>query len=207
MMRGETVYVGGEAVENVLVRPGDHTVESGIDVPAGTIIDYTLGFPASYEGGISDAKVTVRGHVCDTVGFSDHTRPQDVFGGQWDMQICPWDMSVAVKLCAGEMTAAIGISRTSATYGADGRPVRTSELVYSGNAQARRADGGEDAVADGSRLPRESWRFVVPWQEVFASLRPESTSIAMGGAAYDVTGIDNLSQRSEYALFEAVRRG
>ena len=207
MMRGETVYVGDTAVDNVIVRPGEHLEETGIDVPAGVIIAYTLAFPMSYQGSISGEKITVRGHVCDTVGFSDHTRPQDVFEGHWIEELCPWDMAVAVKLREGDMTVSIVVSSTSVSYGSDGKPIRTATQAYSGYAQARRADGSEDAVGDGSKQSVESWRFIVPWQQAFAALRPECAKVTMGGVDYDVTGIDNLSQKSEYALFEAVRRG
>lgn len=211
MMRGETVYVDGAPVDNVLVRPGEHLDEADVSVPAGTVIAYTLGFPASYPGSISGAKVTVRGHTCDSVGFCDHVRPRDVFGDAWDAGICPWDMTVPVQLCEGAMDAEISIMSTSAVYDGAGRPVRTSEAVYEGTAQARRsqsaAGGGEDLLADGSKRPVETWFFVVPWQDSFAVLRPSNATVAMGGAVYDVSSIENVGGRSEYASFEAVRHG
>ena len=35
-MRGETVLVNGEPVDNVLVEPGEHVDEESISIPTGT---------------------------------------------------------------------------------------------------------------------------------------------------------------------------
>lgn len=205
MMRGETVYVEGVAVDNVLVRPGEHVDGTDVTVPAGAVIAYTLAFPASYPGSISDAKVTVRGHTCDSIGFCDHTRPQDVFEGLWDLDVNPWDMTVPVQLCEGDLTAFIRVLATSSTYGADGRPIRTIETVFEGQAQARVVDANESSGVDGSKQAYELWAFVIPWTGAFARLRPESTTVIMGDAAYDAISIKNLGGKSEWACISATR--
>lgn len=205
-MIGETVLVGGEPVGNVIVRPGEHLDGTDVSVPAGTVVAYTLAFPADYPGPMHDCKVTVRGHVCDVVGFCDHNRPGDVFGGMWDESLCPWDMLVPVQLCPGDMSVVVCVFEVVVTYDDLGDPVRARDAVYAGAAQARMVSGGESTAPDGSRTAAESWRFVVPWQDAFARLRPEHAEIDFGGGMYDVVSMTNVDMRSEFASFEAVLR-
>ena len=206
-MRGETVLVDGVAVENVLVNPGEHVDETYISVPAGTEIAYTLAFPASYAGPLSDATVTVRGIECRTVGHADHLNPQAVFGS-WGLD---WDMTVLVERVPGDMSQQIAVYLVEVGYDDMGDPVRTRTPLFSGPAQARMDSNvgasGETTAPDGSATITETWRFVVPWQQAFSSLRPNHAEIDMGGATYDVQSITNVDMRSEFASFKAARHG
>jgi len=202
-MRGETVLVNGVEVENVLVNPGEHVDKTDIDVPAGTEIAYTLAFPDTFPGPLSDAAVTVRGVECRTVGRADHLNPRSVFGS-WGM---PWDMTVLVTRVPGDMTAVITVWSVSVTYDDMGDPVRERSAVWSGAAQARMESGTESTAPDGSAATTETWWFVVPWQAAFAALRPSRAEIEMDGAVYDVVSVSNVDMRSEFASFKAVRRG
>lgn len=74
-LTGEIVIVDGKAVENVLVEPGERTEADDVTVPAGTIVAYTLRFPADYDGPVADAVIEVRGIECRTVGFRTTTEP------------------------------------------------------------------------------------------------------------------------------------
>lgn len=209
-MRGETVFVDGIPVENVLVRPGDHSEEADVSVPAGVVVAYTLAFPSSYAGSVRRARVTVRGQECEVVGFSDHARFGHVFAGAWDHALCPWDMLVPVRLCEGEMTADVAIFKTSTTYDELGRPVRERIAVFEGKAQARRAAtsaDGEEVMPDGSSRAVETWFFVVPWRDGFSSLRPETTSVEMAGIEYDVISVEDVGASSSFLSVKAVRRG
>ena len=202
-MRGETVLVDGVEVGNVLVEPGDHVDEDSIIVPTGTRAAYTLRFPMSYEGPISDSIVTVRGVDYRTVGFSDHYRPADVFG-TWGAD---WDMTVLVEMVEGDMTAQIVVVAIASTVDVLGYPDTVEEAVYSGPAQARMEDGTERAGDTAEVDVSETWHFVAPWQSAFSTLRPQSTRIDYGGASYDVSYIRNIGNASRHCDFQAVRRG
>lgn len=202
-MRGETVLVDGQEVDNVLVEPGEHVDEDSIVVPTGTTVAYTLRFPTTYEGTVSDANVTVRGIECRTVGFSDHYRPQDVFGS-WDAD---WDMTVLVTRVGGDMTASIEVVSVVAAVDVLGYPSRAEITAYNGLAQARMETGAEVPGGQAEVGTSETWHFVVPWQEAFSALRPQSTYVLYGGARYDVTYVRNIDNASRYCDFEAVRRG
>lgn len=202
-MIGETVYVDGEAVENVLVEPGNAKDASEVSLPVGTVVDYTLRFPVSFDGPLSDAKVTVRGVELDTLTHADHWRPQDVFG-TWSN---PWDMTVLVGRTLGDYTASIQVVSVSVALNALGDPVRSEDVVYDGSAQARLSYGneanGEAQITDS----QETWYFVVPWTDAFASLRPKSTYVLYNGARYDATVLKNVDEKSEALSIEAVRHG
>ena len=202
-MRGETVLVDGVPVENVLVEPGEHVDEDAINVPTGTKVAYTLRFPTTYEGTVSNANVTVRGIECRTVGYSDHYRPQEVFGS-WTGD---WDMTVLASLVEGDMSASIEIVAVSVAVDQLGNARRTESTVYSGEAQARMETGSERNGDVAEVRVSETWHFVVPWQDAFATLRPQSTCVMYGGARYDVTYVRNIDNASRYCDFEAVRRG
>lgn len=202
-MRGEAVLVNGSQVDNVLVEPGEHADEESIEVPTGTKVAYTLRFPIAYDGTVSDAVVTVRGKECRTVGFSDHYRPQDVFGS-WGGD---WDMTVLVTLVEGDMAASITVYAVTAAVNSLGYPETSEEAVYSGLAQAR-MEGGLEKPGDTAEVDvSETWHFVVPWQSGFAVLRPQSTRVSYNGASYDVVRIKNVDNASHHCDFEAVRRG
>ena len=203
MMIGETVYVDGEPVEDVLVEPGTARDAAEVSLPMGTVVDYTLRFPCSYEGPLHDTKVTVRGVELDTLNYSDHWRPAEVFG-TWSN---PWDMTVLVGRTLGDYTATVRVVSVQSTLDALGDPVTAEEVVYDGVAQARMSYGTEQAGTDELTMPTETWYFVMPWQSAFAALRPQSTYISYDGARYDVRAIKNVDNASETASFEAVRRG
>ena len=202
-MIGETVYVDGAPVENVLVEPGQHRGYDNIALPDGAYVDYTLLFPIEYQEAVHDATVTVRGVECETLNYADHWRPADVFG-TWSGS---WDMVVLVGRRLGDYTAAIEVRSLSAVVDALGDPVTTDSLVWAGNAQARMESGSEAAGDDEETLATETWHFVAPWTQAFGQLRPQSTYISYKGARYDVTSIENVDERSKTASFEAVRHG
>ena len=207
MMRGETVLVNGAPVENVLVAVGDHTDGTDARVPAGVVVAYTLAFPASFAGPLSDAAVTVRGVECRTVGHCDHNRPADVFGGAWIEELCPWDMTVPVRLATSDARKRARVVATSATYDELGDPVRTEACAYEGPAQARWVSGSRGTAADGSAEVAEIWAFVVPWSAGIAALRPESTRVECDGAVFDAVSIRDVDGRGEHASIEGRRRG
>lgn len=197
------MYVDGEPVENVLVEPGNARDAAEVTLPVGTVVDYTLRFPESFEGPLHDAKVTVRGVELDTLVYADHWRPREVFGS-WSN---PWDMTVLVGRTLGDYSATARIVALIATVNALGDPVQSEEAVYEGPVQARQSYGSEPSGSDSVSLPSETWHFVVPWSDAFSSLRPSSTYVDYGGARYDVRVIANVDGKSETASFEAVRRG
>ena len=206
-MRGKTVLVNGEPVENVLVNVGEHVDEVDITGPAGTEIAYTLAFPSSYEGPLADAIVTVNGVECRTVGYADHLDPASVFGS-WGLD---WDMTVLVERVPGDMSQPVAIYLVEVVYDDMGDPHRSRTPLYEGMAQARMDSGvgasGEKPAPDGTVTATETWWFVVPWQEAFGSLRPNHAEIEMAGATYDVKSVEDVGMRGEFASFRAVRRG
>lgn len=202
-MRGETVLVDGVPVENVLVEPGEHVDEDRISVPTGTKIAYTLRFPIAYDEPVSDSFVTVRGNRCRTVGYSDHYNPQRVF----DSWTGDWDMTVLVELVAGDMSAFVEIFETAVSVDALGDFTRTESQLYAGDAQARMESGMEQHGGIAEVSVSETWHFVVPWQEAFSSLRPQSTFVDYLGARYNVTTIENVDNASQFCDFKAVRNG
>ena len=207
MMRGEAVLVDGVPVENVLVAVGDHTEGTDAHVPAGVVVAYTLAFPASYPGPLHDAKVTVRGVECDTVGFCDHNRPADVFGGAWIEELCPWDMTVPVRLATLDERRQLRVVATSVTYDELGDPVRAESCAFEGPAQARWVSGGRGTAADGSADIAETWAFVVPWSAGLAALRPESTRVECDGAVFDAASVRDVDGKGEFCTIEGRRRG
>lgn len=207
MMRGETVLVNGAPVDNVLVSVGDHTEGTDARVPAGTVVAYTLAFPSSYEGPLSDAAVTVRGVECRSVGHCDHNRPADVFGGAWIEELCPWDMTVPVRLATADARKHVRVVATSVTYDELGDPVRSDSLAYEGPAQARWVSGARGTSVDGSAVVAETWAFVIPWSAAVAALRPEAARVECDGAVFDAVSVANVDGRGEFASIEGRRRG
>lgn len=202
-MIGETVLVDGQPVDNVLVESGRASDAKEISLPVGTVADYTLRFPISFEGPLHDAKVTVRGLELDTLNHADHMRPQDVFG-EWSGD---WDMTVLVGRTLGDYSAEVTVMAVTATVNALGDPVKTERAVYEGAAQARMAYGTEENGAVKAVDSNESWYFVIPWQAAFASLRPTSTYVLYNGARYDAVALLNVEEKSETFSIQAVRHG
>lgn len=78
-----------QCVENVLVAPGD--VDNIVDStrPDGSVINYTLYFPKSYEWtNLENAEIQVRGECFKVIGRPNY----------WDEQNCPTDWNMVVKI-------------------------------------------------------------------------------------------------------------
>lgn len=202
-MRGETVLVDGVPVGNVLVEPGFKKDANEVSLPLGAVAYYTLRFPSDYAGPVEGAKVTVRGLELDSIGYADHWDAARVFD-EWTN---PWDMTVVVGRTLGDFTAQVEVVALSAVLDALGDPVETETTVYSGAAQARHSYGTESAGTARDVDVSETWFFVVPWQDGFGALRPQTTFIDYSGARYRVRDLSNVGERSEYMSFEAVRDG
>lgn len=202
MIVGETILVNGNPVDNVLVEPGSkQEIATNAKLPLGTVIAYTLRFPIAYEGPLYDSTVTVRGEECETFGFADHYRPAERFGSWAGAH----DMTVLVTKRLGDLRVNISIVKFSATVDELGDPIETSETIYEGLAQARLSDGSESEGDANAVDVRESWYFVVPWQDLFGELRPTNTRIVVDDAVYDVDLIDNVDMKSQFATFRGVR--
>ena len=201
MMMGESVYVDGVEVVNVLVEAGLSKDVEHVESLSGARVDYTLRFPADAEPPAHDAMITVRGLELDVLNVPDHWDCKSVFGS-WSN---PWDMNVLVGKSLGDFVDAIAIYTITATVDALGDAVRTETLVYSGDAQARMKTGSETSGTALESDTLETWCFIVPWDDAFAALRPSSTFITYDGVQYDVRVIDPMNNKQEHALFEAVR--
>lgn len=202
-MNGETVYIDGEPVDNVLVEPGLSNDAEDIKRPVGARVDYTLRFPIGSVIPAHGAKAAVRGASLDVLNVPDHWRPQDVFFA-WSN---PWDMTVLVGRSLGDFTRTVSIVSIAATVDALGDPVASEEAVYEGAAQARMDSGAESPGDSSVTDSEETWFFVVPWDEAFRPLRPQSTYILCDGARYDVQSVEDVDGKGEHASFKAVRRG
>lgn len=202
-MRGESVYVDGVEVANVLVEAGLSKDVEHVESLSGARVDYTLRFPADAEPPAHDAKITVRGLELNVLNVPDHWDCKNVFGS-WSN---PWDMNVLVGKSLGDFVDAIAIYAITATVDALGDAVRTETLVYSGDAQARMKTGSETSGTALESDTLETWCFIVPWDDAFTALRPSSTFITYDGVQYDVRVIDPMNNKQEHALFEAVRHG
>ena len=205
-MKGETVFIDGVQVENVLVEPGMADDATDIETRTGEEIAYTLRLPA--KGAVhSRAACTVRGETLRVAGFSDAYDAAAVFGAAWSL---PWAQTVLVSRVEGEMTAAIAVVRLLATLDELGDAHAERSIVWEGLAQARMEpskETDEDEGATNESNATETWHFVMPWDDVFAGLRPRNTLIAWDGVDYDVAGIADIDQHHETARFTAVRHG
>lgn len=200
MMMGESVYVDGVEVANVLVEAGLSKDVEHIESLSGARVDYTLRFPADAEPPAHDAKITVRGLELDVLNVPDHWDCKSVFGS-WSN---PWDMNVLVGKALGDFTAAIEIVSISVTIDALGDAIKTESTVFTGNAQARMKSGGENTGTAIESDVSEVWCFIVPWDIRFTALRASSTFIDYAAARYDVRKIEAMENKQEYVLFEAV---
>lgn len=204
-MRGETVYVGSTAVDNVLVHPGEfddrNYAATDISKPIGTVADYTLYFPMSYTDDLDGAKITVRGYECEVLGHCDHERPKQVFGN-WLGQ---WDMTVRVKKTLSAMAETIQVLKTIVTRDTLGnRSTATSEL-YNGSAQARKQSASE-SEKEGT-VSTETWFFVMPWLNEFSTTQTQQLSIVYDSRTYDVVEIIDHDWERNYASVKAVWHG
>lgn len=205
-MRGEVVFIDGVQVENVLVEPGMADDATDIETRAGEEIAYTLRLPA--RGAVhSRTACTVRGETLRIAGFSDAYDAAGAFGAAWSL---PWAQTVLVSRVEGEMDATVAVVRLSGTLDELGDARTERVIVWEGLAQARmepsKATDESEGVTNESDAT-ETWRFVMPWDDLFSTLRPRDTLIAWNGADYDVCGIADIDQHHESACFTAVRHG
>ena len=200
-MMGESVYVGSTEVKNVLVEVGLSKDIEKTDELSGARVDYTLRFPADATPPAHDAKVTVRGTVLDVLNVPDHWNCNNVFSS-WSN---PWDMNVLVGKSLGDFVDAIQVVSVSVTIDSLGDAVVTESVVLSGNAQARLKSGGESHGTALETVEKETWCFIVPWDDDFASLVPAATFIDYANGRYGVTVIERMENKQEYVLFEAVK--
>ena len=205
-LNGETVYVGTTAVDNVLVHVGEfergHLAVSEISKPVGTNVDYTLYFPMTYEGDLTGKNVTVRGYDCKVLGHPDHERPEQVFGRKW---FGKWDMTVHVERTLVDFSETIQVLKTVVTRDTLGnRSTATSEL-YNGAAQARKQSASESE--DEGTVSTETWFFVMPWLNEFATTQTQQLSIVYDERTYDVVEIIDHDWEHNYASIKAVWHG
>ena len=200
-IRGETILVDGEPVGNVLVSPSDReAVElADITLPLGQRIYCRLDIPKTYTEPLHGRTVTVRGEelrvVDDRLAYEEWNTPGE------------WNRYAFAARNTGDYADAIEVLRVVAELDELGDAVTSRELVYSGPAQARMASGGESGGTALATDATEKWYFVVPWQEGFAALRPQSTLVRYGGADYDVASIEDVDNAGETATNAAVRHG
>ena len=199
-MKGESVYVDGVEVANVLVEDGLSKDVEKVEQLSGARVDYTLRFPVDATPPSHDSKVTVHNVVLDVLNFPEHWDLKHVFG---DSSL-PWDMNVLVGKALGDFTAAIEIVSISVTIDALGDAIKTESTVFTGNAQARMKSGGENTGTAIESDVSEVWCFIVPWDIRFTALRASSTFIDYAAARYDVRKIEAMENKQEYVLFEAV---
>ena len=204
-MRGETVYVGTTAVENVLVHPGEfddrNYIATDISKPVGTVADYTLYFPMSYTDDLDDRHITVRGYDCEVLGHCDHERPKQVFGN-WLGQ---WDMTVRVKRTLASMSETIQVLRTVVTRDTLGNRSTQTVEMYNGTGQARKESGSESQ--DEGTISTETWFFVVPWNSDYSTTQTQQLSIVYDGRTYDVIQVIDIDWKHEQASIKAVWHG
>ena len=198
---GERVLVDGRGVDNVLVSPSDKDAKelSDISLPAGHRIYCRLDFPKSYTRPLHGRTVTVRGEeltiIDDKLAYEEWNTP-----GEWNRY------AFASKL-VGDYADAIEVVRAVASIDELGDPVTSYDVIYSGPAQARMQRGDEEPGAALATDATEVWYFVMPWQDAFASLRPQAAAIMYDGAAYDVQSIIDVGNAGETASMKALRRG
>lgn len=196
---GETVIVDGSPVENVLVEPGEPRDATDVTAPVGAVIAYTLRFPLDSGTLKRGQRVTVRGHECSVVGFSDHWRPADVFGN-WSVV---WDMTAKVELVEGEMTASITVTRVTTSIDDLGDPVPVTTTVYEGSAQARLYQGATAGGTANETDEASTWYFVFPWVDGVDD-DVKALTIEWDGAVYDPASVE---RDDGMASIKAVRHG
>lgn len=201
LITGETVLVDGEPVENVLVSPSDReAVElADITLPLGQRIYCRLDIPKEFTEPLHGRTVTVRGEelkvVDDRLAYEDANTPGE------------WNRYAFAARSTGDYADAVEVVRLVASIDELGDPVTARETVYSGPAQARMASGSESGGAAIQTDAAEKWYFVMPWQDAFADLRPQSTIVVYNAVDYGVESIEDVDNAGETATFEAVRHG
>lgn len=207
-LRGETVYINGTAVDDVLVHIGDfersNIYAENIKEPVGTIADYTLYFPMTFNSDLTGKVITVRNIPCKVLGHPDHERPEQVFGRNW---IGRWDMSVRVEKVLDEKTENITVMRVQEGRDTLGDPTQTSfSFVWTGKGQARKETGTTDE-RDKGIVPDEVWYFVVPWNNQYSTIPAQQLQVYYGGHTYFPVDVQDIDWKHEYASIKAVYHG
>lgn len=202
-MRGEIVYVDGSPVDNVLVHPGESSSSGTMDASnitdwVGPIADYILYFPITYTERLDGRTVEVRGITCDIIGHPDHERPQHVFEG-WAGE---WDMMVRAKRTQAEKMEYITVIVRTASRASDGsgrREEPSDDVIFEGYAQARKDTGSESKKKDGTES-KETFMFVLDWDDRFASTPTQRLFVSYNGKEYNITSVTNKDEEGITAV-------
>lgn len=204
-LNGEIVYVGSDAVDNVLVHVGEfergHLEVSDISKPVGTNVDYTLYFPMTYTDDLTGKHITVRGYDCKVLGHPDHERPKQVFGrwlGQWDMQ-------VHVERTLAAFAETVQVLKTVVTRDTMGNRTTQTVELYNGSGQARKQSGDEGG--DQGTVSTETWFFVIPWLNEYKTTQTQQLTIVFENRTYDVVEVLDHDWEHNYASIKAVWHG
>lgn len=206
-MNGETVYVGYEAVPNVLVHCGESSAfnsMNAIDITdfVGPYADYILYFPISYKGDLTGKQIRVRGILCDVIGRPDHERPDKVFDG-WTGS---WDMTVRVRKTLPEQREDIKIIAVVVKRDSLGFRTTEEEVIYDGPAQARQSSAGEgesDAGVEGSL----TYYFVTEWLGTLDDYTTQQLFVEYKGKRFNVDAVENIDEKNETSSIRGVWNG
>ena len=206
-MRGETVYVDGMPVENVLVSPGESSaagalMATSLDDWQGAYADYSLYFPMTYDEPLDGKTITVRGVPCDVLGYPEHYRPQHVFDG-WRGQ---WDMTVRVRQTIGGAAETIELIAKTVTRDFVGRRTEATETLYNGEGQAR-MDTGSETSANGGTEALTGFVFVIPWLEALDTHQPQQLFVIYDGRTYDIQSVENKDEKDVTAVLRGEWHG
>lgn len=201
-MRGETVLIDGEPVENVLVHVGEYgSSQTPTDVTdeIGPVADYTLYFPKNYAGSLTGKTATVRGIDCEVLGVPDHERPDKVFGA-W---IGNWDMLARVRKVVAGYKEHVAIYATTVTRDALGSRTTTVKKIYEGAAQVRFSQADESNTEGGYKSSKSVY-VIVPWDDALAAYQTQEITIDYAGKTYDVASVENVGEAGKRASIRAV---
>lgn len=206
-MKGETVYINGTSVSNVLVHVGGEYgqgayEENEVAYPIGQIADYTLYFPRDYSGDLTGKTITVRGYECEVLGHPDHERPDQVFG-RW---LGSWDMTVHARKILSEFSEEVTVILRTITRDELGNRTTSDETLYTGTAQARKATGNETDAGTGTTSD-ETWFFVLPYLEAYKKSNTQKLFVEYDGREYDVISIEDINWKHNTASIKAVWHG
>lgn len=195
-LRGETVYVDGKPIDDVLVHCGESAlVASSIDDWQGAYADYTLYFPMSYQEDLTGRHITVRGIDTEVLGHPDHERPMSVFG-RWHGR---WDMTVRVRRVIAGAAQTLSVIAKMVERDGIGRRVEKVETLYSGAGQARMSSGAETDRSDGT-MSSASYVFVIDWLDALRDYQTQQLFVEYDGRTFDVISVENKDERSETAI-------
>jgi hypothetical protein len=212
MMRGETVYVGETAVDNVLVGTTGFfkgaREEYEIRYPVGPVADFTLYFPISYTDDLTNKRVTVRGIECDVINVPAHENPESVFES-WvhGDGFGEWDMTVYAQRVQPAYAETISVYQTTVTrdYLGD-RTAGKPTLLYSGPAQVRLSQEVETAKQGATRTDA-TYYFVMPHIAGIDALPAQCVTVVYNEQTFDVEQIENVDEKGDTTSLRAVRHG